>query len=192
MSRRNYDRSPSWAQPAPPIRLDQASAEMLDLVRQRLHEDEFLQELLRLAQGVATPAVACSATVCRDGRPSTVAITSPLATFADEVQYGSHETPCLRCLHTGRPVAVPSMASEYRWRDFAERAFAQGVGCSLSLPLLVRGEIVGSVNVYAADAGALTGSEQETLSALAARAGGCLAVLRQHVQSGERVASSAV
>ena len=174
---RHDQRDPAWAASADDVGLDEASDHLLALVGEKPDPDGFLKGLLGLVQGLATPAVACSATAWRDGQPVTVAMSSPLATFADEVHYGLEEGPCLRCLRSGQLVAIPSMASEHRWRDFARRALAQGARCSLSLPLVVRGETVASLNVYATEPQALTGAEQEKLSAFASRAAGCLAVL---------------
>lgn len=177
MSQRDGQEFPSWASPGGAGDLDEAYEDLLALVGHQPHPDEFLREVLQLVQQIATATVACSATVWRDGQPETVAITSPLATFADEVQYALSDGPCLRCLRTGQLVAVPRMAEEHRWPDLAQRAFAQGVGSCLCLPLIVRGSVLAAVNVYAAEPRALAGAEQEKLSALTARASGCLAVL---------------
>ncbi len=113
--------------------------------------DDFLTELVRLAADVLIPPASCGVTMRRDGRELTVASSDARAEQVDEVQYGEGDGPCLEALRSGRPVDVADLTTDPRWPAYRERAVAQGVRCSLSLPLVVDGVTVGALNLYGFD-----------------------------------------
>lgn len=141
--------------------------------------DDFLRRLVHLAAQAVTAAGAASVTMRRDGEFQSVAMTSSLATFADEVQYGLQDGPCLQCVRTGEVVTAADYGAEARWGDYPQRARAQGVGGSLSLPLQVDGQTVGALNLYATEPGALGDGDRERGLAFAARASGALALVEE-------------
>jgi GAF domain-containing protein len=72
------------------------------------------------------------------------ASTGELAAAVDELQYGSDEGPCLDALRGGVVIHVDDLATDDRWDNYRSPAVAHGVASSLSLPLTVEGEILGS------------------------------------------------
>ena len=110
--------------------------------------ESFLQQLSELATGAADQPISCGITARRDGRPLTVASSDERASALDESQYAVTEGPCLHSLATGDPVLISDLDQEIRWPDYLPSARAQGLRCSLSLPLTVDGPTVGAMNLY--------------------------------------------
>ena len=113
--------------------------------------EEFLQQLTVLAAGLVDPPMSCGITVRRDGRPLTVASSDDRASGLDESQYAVSEGPCLHTLQTGQPVDIADAETEGRWPRYLTTARDQGLRCSLSLPLTVRGATAGAMNIYGFD-----------------------------------------
>ncbi len=64
-----------------------------------------------------------------------------------QIQYD--EGPCLECYHTGRPVSANGLDSAAdRWPRFAPAATAAGFVAVLALPMRLRGEVIGAVNLF--------------------------------------------
>ncbi|WP_172875900.1 GAF and ANTAR domain-containing protein [Micromonospora inositola] len=136
--------------------LASAYGRLLTLVADSPHVDVFLDQVVRVAAEVVTPAVACGLTVRRDGGAFTVASSGDLAARGDEIQYGADEGPCLEALRRGRVVEVVDLREDTRWCRYREHALRLGVVSSLSLPMTVDGETVGALNLYATQPAAFT------------------------------------
>jgi GAF domain-containing protein len=63
---------------------------------------------------------------------------------------------------------------EPAWRLFSEATAAVGIRSTLTLPILVRDRVTGSVNLYASSARAFTGHHQQLADALGAWAPGAV------------------
>jgi GAF domain-containing protein len=89
-------------------------------------------------------------TLQRATGPTTAAFHGDCALPLDRAQYAADDGPCLTAYRTGKTVAVESIADERdRWPKFAEAAGECGIVSSLSLPLALKTEIVGALNLYA-------------------------------------------
>ena len=106
-----------------------------------------LQRASEIAKRAITGADEVSVTM-KNGHPTTVASSGPLATEVDESQYEVDSGPCLQAIAEGEVVLVADMATETRWPQYLPRANAAGVGSSLSIPLPVDGVFVGAFNAY--------------------------------------------
>lgn len=104
------------------------------------------------------PGTAGSVTLWRADAPYTVVSTDELARTVDEAQYETMEGPCLDASRYGETYVVADMAREPRWPVFADLAARRGVRSSLSLPLLVRDEPIGALNLYSRDPAAFAGA----------------------------------
>lgn len=91
-------------------------------------------------------------TLQRAGSPATAAFHGAAALPLDEAQYEADDGPCLHAFRTGKTVALEEITAAKQWPHFVERATQLGVLSSLSLPLMVRTEIVGALNLYATHA----------------------------------------
>jgi GAF domain-containing protein len=87
----------------------------------------------------------------REGDPvQTLAASDPFVEEVDEIQYVVvHEGPCITATRERRTVRSGSLGGERMWPRFGPRAGRLGVHSALSLPLLVSGDVVGAINVYA-------------------------------------------
>lgn len=100
----------------------------------------------------------------------TVVATSSDAAVLDGAQYVD-DGPCLEAAREESVVELPDVLDEVRWQRFAQTAAARGVRSSLSLPVLEDGELVGTVNFYAAEPGAFVGHEVRLAEIVGASAG---------------------
>ena len=75
---------------------------------------------------------------------------APFVGDVDRVQYTvAHEGPCVTAALERRTVRTDSLGGETRWPRFGPRAKRLGCNSALSLPLLVPGQLVGTINLYA-------------------------------------------
>ncbi|MGR6320183.1 GAF and ANTAR domain-containing protein [Micromonospora soli] len=157
---------------------------LLALLADSTHVDAFLDQVVRVAAEVVTPAVACGLTMRRDGDVYTVASSDELAARGDEIQYGADQGPCLDALRRGRIVEVVDLAEDERWGRYREHALRLGIVSSLSLPVTVGRETVGALNLYATHRAAFTDTARRHAVAFTDQAAAALTViLRQADQA---------
>jgi hypothetical protein len=97
-----------------------------------------------------------------------VASSHESAYLLDLFELQNQEGPCLDCYRTGEPVLNHQLApSDDRWPNFATEARRLGFTAVHALPMRLRGEVIGAINVFASNAAALTPSEVEVGQALA-------------------------
>lgn len=83
-------------------------------------------------------------------RVEALAASHPFVAEIDEIQYVTlKEGPCITAALEGRTVRTGSLGGERMWPHFGPRVGRLGVHSALSLPLLLPGETVGAINVYA-------------------------------------------
>jgi GAF domain-containing protein len=112
--------------------------------------EPFLAEVARWAAGTVGSAHSCGLTVSATARTPRMGATSDeLAQRMDAVQYDVEDGPCLTCLRDGIIVRVGDLGMDSRWPAFAARGRQEGVGASLSVPMLVGDHVAGAVNLYA-------------------------------------------
>src|ERR1700712_3336047 len=91
-----------------------------------------------------------------DEDPFTTAHTDDTVLIVDEYQYAQHDGPCLQAMRTDRRIRMNLTDVRARWPQLADGAQAAGVQSFLALPLHVRDQAVGSMNLYSADAQGFT------------------------------------
>jgi GAF domain-containing protein len=83
-----------------------------------------------------------------------------------EVQ--SQEGPCLDCYRTGRPVVNQDLAvANGRWPRFAAEALAAGICAVHALPMRLRGNIIGALNLFHTEPTQMRDADVEAAQALA-------------------------
>jgi GAF domain-containing protein len=160
--------------------LSRAYGELQNLLLDGPDVVSFLQHVAELATAVVVPPAACGVTMRRDHDISTVAHCGELAIQADEIQYGRGQGPCLDSLHSGGAVLVADLATDERWPSYRSHALAHGVRSSLSLPLIVQGNVVGALNVYTHTAQDFTEAEVKHATAFASQTATALAIVLRH------------
>ncbi len=85
-----------------------------------------------------------------DNRIEALAASAPFVEDIDEIQYVTlNEGPCITAALERRTVRSGSLGGERMWPRFGPRVGRLGVHSALSLPLLLPGQVVGAINVYA-------------------------------------------
>lgn len=116
--------------------------------------EDVLTHIAEFAVTAVPGADGAGATVVHagDGPPAVLAwaVTDPLVREIDHLQYDiCREGPGLTVMLTGRALVSGSLGSDGRWPRFGGRVARLGVHSALAVPLVVRGHVVGAINVYA-------------------------------------------
>ncbi|MGH9288576.1 MAG: ANTAR domain-containing protein [Acidimicrobiales bacterium] len=97
-----------------------------------------------------------------------VASSHESAHLLDLFELQNQEGPCLDCYRTGEPIINHSLAPpDHRWPKFAAEARRLGFTTVHALPMRLRRDVIGAVNIFASNATNLTRSEIEVGQALA-------------------------
>jgi GAF domain-containing protein len=90
-----------------------------------------------------------------EGRLRVTMASTESARLLDLFQLQNDEGPCLECYRGGEPVGTAQLdAADSRWPRFAAAAVAEGYKTVLALPLRLRGEVIGALNVFGDSRGA--------------------------------------
>jgi GAF domain-containing protein len=130
---------------------DLPSHALAELGRIDLREHDLAAVLGRIAEVAkrTIPGTAeASFTLIEAGEARTAAYTGKMALALDERQYEEERGPCLDAAAGSVLVSVADMATDDRWRKFAEAALAAGVGSSLSMGIPIQDVVVGALNMY--------------------------------------------
>lgn len=91
------------------------------------------------------------------------------ARAAELAQLDHSDGPGLDCVRSGRRVHCADLSgADVRWRRFAPAACAAGFRSVHSIPLLLRGETLGAIDLFGVTAGALAADTAALAQALAA------------------------
>jgi GAF domain-containing protein len=78
------------------------------------------------------------------------------------------EGPCLDCFHSGQPVVNQDLAaSRQHWPRFAPVAVAAGYLAADAIPMRLRGNIIGAINLFRRTTGSLTEEDVAAVQAFA-------------------------
>lgn len=153
------------------------AATLLDLLLGAEETESFLADVARTAVAVIPSVLTCGVSVEATEWTRIMGATSDdVAGRMDAVQYEAQDGPCLAALRDAVAVAVDDIAADERWPAFAEQGRREGVGSSLSLPMVVRGHAVGALNLYARTPNALSAEDRARGEGFAARAAGAVAL----------------
>jgi GAF domain-containing protein len=124
------------------------------LVAGRLRLPELLAEVSTFAVRAIPGADGAGVTSLRvdrvDNMVEALAASAAFVAEIDEIQYATlKERPCITAALERRTVRSGSLGGEKMWPRFGPRVGRLGVHSALSLPLLLSGQVIGAVNVYA-------------------------------------------
>jgi GAF domain-containing protein len=104
----------------------------------------------------------------RRGALHVVSSSTEHARVVELFQLETDEGPCLDCFRTSRPVIVPDLRdAATRWPQFAVRAEAEGFRSVHAVPLRLRSETIGALNLFGEQPGALPVEDLQLGQALA-------------------------
>ena len=102
------------------------------------------------------------------GELRVVAASSEAARLLELFQLQSDQGPCLDCFRGGRPVAAADLAAEaQRWPRFAAAAQQAGFAAVQALPMRLRDQVIGALNLFRAVPGAFDPADIRIGQALA-------------------------
>src|ERR1700757_4918842 len=129
---------------------------------------EFLHVLTDRA--VRLLAVSAAGVVLADprGELRVAAASSEEAGLLELFQLQNDQGPCLECFRTGRPVTAAGLAGPApRWPRFARAATRAGFAAVEALPMRLRGQVIGALNLFGAGPGRLGAADLRIAQALA-------------------------
>lgn len=137
---------------------------------------EAAQQLAEITRTLVPHASVASVSVLDpDGTAISTAATGPLAEAADAAQFDLGDGPALSAWATRSLQHLRDAAGDTRWPVFSRAMVDRGVRSALAAPMVAGGEVLGTVKVYAAAAGAFTAADEEVLGLLATAAAALLA-----------------
>src|SRR5450756_145310 len=87
------------------------------------------------------------------GELRVVAASSEAARVLELFQLQSDQGPCLDCFRTGQPVTSADLTADPRWPHFAEAAARAGFASVQALPMRLRNQVIGALNLFRATPG---------------------------------------
>ncbi|MFD5065596.1 GAF and ANTAR domain-containing protein [Streptomyces sp. NPDC058394] len=115
---------------------------------------DFLRLLTDRCVGMLGASAAGVLLADRDGELRVMAASDEEVRLLELFQLQNDEGPCLECFRTGAPVTVPDLSTEAdRWPRFAAAANHSGFAAVQALPMRLRDEVVGALNLFRTDPG---------------------------------------
>ncbi|MGI8868012.1 MAG: GAF domain-containing protein [Mycobacteriales bacterium] len=97
----------------------------------------------------------------------TAASSSEAARLLELFELQVKEGPCLDCFSTGTPTVSRDLGSDARWPRFRAAARADGFASVSALPLRLRDQVIGALNLFHTESGGLDETGERTGQALA-------------------------
>src|SRR6201986_1862005 len=121
-------------------------------------------------RSVALLGAAAAGVVLADprGELRMAAASTEQAGLLELFQLQNDQGPCLECFRTGRPVTATGLAGPApRWPRFAQAAAQAGFATVEALPMRLRGQVIGALNLFGAGPGRLQAADRRIGQALA-------------------------
>jgi transcriptional regulator with GAF, ATPase, and Fis domain len=141
--------------------------EMADTLVDDFDVIDFLQVLTdRCVELLDVSAAGILLTDERD-RLQLVAASSERSRLLELFQLQVDQGPCVDCFNSGRPVSVPDIGAAGRWPRFTAAAAEVGFVSVHALPMRLRADVIGALNLFGVESGALDGDKLRAGQALA-------------------------
>ncbi|MHA5050718.1 GAF and ANTAR domain-containing protein [Streptomyces sp. SD15] len=115
---------------------------------------DFLRLLTDRCVGMLGASAAGVLLADRDGELRVMAASDEQVRLLELFQLQNDEGPCLDCFRTGAPVIVANLSGEAdRWPRFVAAAHRSGFRSVQALPMRLRDEVVGALNLFHATPG---------------------------------------
>jgi transcriptional regulator with GAF, ATPase, and Fis domain len=102
------------------------------------------------------------------GQLRVAAASSEAAGLVELFQIQNDQGPCLDCFRTGQPVTAAGLTeSDRRWPRFAAAATQAGFGAVHALPMRLRDQVIGALNLFSTGTDALSQADLRIGQALA-------------------------
>ena len=152
----------------PAERLADVFVEVADTLVDDFDLIEFLQMLTSRTAELAGAAAAGLLLADQQGNLQFMAASEEDTKMLELFQVQNHEGPYQDCFRTGRPVANADLgAAADRWPVFAPRAVEAGFGSVYAIPMRLRSQTIGALNLFGDGAGGLQPDGMHIVQALA-------------------------
>jgi transcriptional regulator with GAF, ATPase, and Fis domain len=151
----------------PGTQLTDVFVEMADTLVDDFDTVDFMQVLTERC--VQLLGIAAAGLLLTDGRGQlqVVAASSGRTRLLELFQLQNSEGPCVDCFTTGQPVSVVDLSTARRWPRFAPAAVEAGFAAVHALPMRLRTEVIGALNLFDNKTGALDNATLRIGQALA-------------------------
>jgi GAF domain-containing protein len=153
-----------------PDHLTEGIAELSRLLVNEEALDDTLHRVADLACRNIGGADLAGVTLLRDGKPTTAVFTDPASPEMDSAQYDTGVGPCLDAWRHQQVFRIDSTADDGQWPAFSQAAADHGIQSTISLPLAVRGNGIGALNLYSKQAAAFSDEDEQVGSLFADQA----------------------
>jgi GAF domain-containing protein len=149
------------------IQLADVFVEMADTLVDDFDVIDFLHVLTeRCVQLLGVSAAGLLLTDQR-GTLQVLAASSERTRLLELFQLQTDQGPCVDCFHTGQPVSVADVPSAGRWPRFTAAAAEVGFAAVHAVPMRLRTEVIGALNFFDSNPGALDAGKLRIGQALA-------------------------
>ncbi len=149
-------------------RLLQAFVQMADTLVDDYDVAELLHQLAEYCVRLLDAAAAGLLLSDQRGGLQVMASSSEQTRLLELFQIQANEGPCLDCVRTGEPVHAPDLTEmNGRWPSFAPEALREGFAAVHAIPLRLRHDTIGALNLFSTSPGPLPAADVEVARALA-------------------------
>ncbi|MEH1167733.1 GAF and ANTAR domain-containing protein [Micromonospora sp. CPCC 205539] len=149
------------------IQLSDVFVELADTLVADFDMLEFLHVLTERCVEVLGVSAAGLLLTDQQGALQVVAASSERTRLLELFQLQTDQGPCLDCFRTGRAVSVADLTTVGRWPRFAAAAAEVGFAAVHALPMRLRSEVIGALNLFDIQPGALDEGKLRTGQGLA-------------------------
>jgi hypothetical protein len=135
-------------------RLSQTFVELADSLVADFDVIDFLHLLATRCTELLNVSAAGVLLADPSGQLRVMAASSEQVRLLELFQLQNDQGPCLECFRSGRPVRVVGLSAvEARWPLFADQVRERGFGAVQALPMRLRREVIGALNLFGASPG---------------------------------------
>jgi GAF domain-containing protein len=129
---------------------------------------ELLQVLVDTCRDLLDTTAAAILLADANGELDLIASTSEASRLVEMIQLSAEAGPCIECFRSGRAVSLPDIsAAPPEWSRFRESALAQGFESVHAVPLRLRDQRIGTLNLLRSSTGELEAQDRITAQAFA-------------------------